>query len=96
MIFTQPVINDLPRLRAPTLFIIGQRDRTAIGKGWVSDQVAQKLGDYPTLGRRAARAVPGARIAELQNVGHLPQIEAFNTYIEALLVFLNERTQKIR
>jgi pimeloyl-ACP methyl ester carboxylesterase len=88
MIFTQPVIYEFPLVRAPTLLIIGQRDRTAIGKGWVPADVGEKLGDYPSLGRKAAAAIPGARLVEIEGVGHLPQVEAFDRYSEALLTFI--------
>ncbi len=34
MVTTQPVLYEFPDLREPTLLIIGERDRTAIGKNW--------------------------------------------------------------
>ena len=37
MIFTQPVLYEFKNIRAPTLLIIGTRDRTAIGKNNVKD-----------------------------------------------------------
>jgi len=88
MIFTQPVLYEFPLLHVPTLLIIGQRDRTAIGRGWASKDVAATLGDYPTLGRKAAAAIPGAKLVEIEGVGHLPQVEAFPRYRDALLAFL--------
>jgi pimeloyl-ACP methyl ester carboxylesterase len=88
MIFTQPVVHELADLRAPTLLIIGQRDRTALGKASVSKEVAATLGDYPTLGRKAAAAIPGAKLVELEGVGHVPQLEAFDKYRDALVSFL--------
>jgi pimeloyl-ACP methyl ester carboxylesterase len=88
MIFTQPVIYELSNLRAPTLLIIGQRDRTAIGKDAVSKEVAAQLGDYPVLGRRAAERIRGAKLVEIPNAGHLPQVEAFAEYEAALTQFL--------
>lgn len=87
MIFTQPVVQDFPRIRQPTLLIIGQRDRTALGKDAVSPEVAQKLGDYPALGRLAKQRIPGAKLVELKGVGHVPQFEAFDSYIKALTEF---------
>ena len=39
-------------------------------------------------GRKAALAIPGAKFVELKNVGHLPQLEAFDVYIQAMLDFL--------
>jgi pimeloyl-ACP methyl ester carboxylesterase len=89
MIFTQPVLYEFGDVRVPTLLIIGQRDRTALGKQLVSREVAATLGDYLQLGPRAARAIPGARLVALRGVGHVPQYEAFPAYIQALIEFLD-------
>jgi len=89
MIFTQPVLYEFPDLRVPTLLIIGQRDRTALGKAWAPESVKSQLGDYPSLGRKAAEAIPRATLVELPGVGHLPQVEAFDRYQEALISFLD-------
>jgi pimeloyl-ACP methyl ester carboxylesterase len=91
MIFTQPVVHDFPRIARPTLLIIGQRDRTAIGKDRAAPDVATTLGDYPALGKKAATLIPGAQLVELAGVGHLPQIEAWPRYRDALLGFLAAR-----
>lgn len=88
MVFTQPVVYDLPSINSPALLIIGQRDRTAIGKDRAAPEIAERLGDYPELGRNAARAIPGATLVELEGVGHVPQFEAFDRYIAALTDFL--------
>jgi pimeloyl-ACP methyl ester carboxylesterase len=91
MIFTQPVVYELERLKAPTLLVIGQRDRTAIGKDRVPKEVAARMGDYPALGKSAARRIPGARLVEIADAGHIPQVDAFDTYIGALSSFLGGR-----
>jgi pimeloyl-ACP methyl ester carboxylesterase len=88
MVFTQPVLYELPDLRTPTLLIIGERDRTAIGKAWAAPEVQKQLGNYPELGRRAAAAIPGAKLVALPGVGHLPQVEAWADYERALVDFL--------
>lgn len=88
MVFTQPVIYEFDRLKSPTLLIIGQRDRTAIGKDRVPKEVAARMGDYPALGKAAARRIPGARLVEIQEAGHLPQVDSFQKYIRALLDFI--------
>jgi pimeloyl-ACP methyl ester carboxylesterase len=88
MIFTQPVLYEFPLLHVKTLLIIGQRDRTAIGKAWASPQVRETMGNYPALGRLAARSIPEAELVEIPNAGHLPQVEAFQPYIDALQGFL--------
>jgi pimeloyl-ACP methyl ester carboxylesterase len=88
MIYTQPVVYEFPRLRVPTLLVIGQRDRTALGRAWAPKDVAATLGDYPALGKKAAAAIPGATLVEIPGVGHLPQVEAFEVYSQALARFL--------
>ena len=88
MVFTQPVLYEFPLIKVPTLLVIGQRDRTAVGKAWAPEQAKRTLGDYPALGRKAARAIPGARLVEVKDVGHLPQVEAFDDTMKAVLDFL--------
>jgi pimeloyl-ACP methyl ester carboxylesterase len=88
MIFTQPVVYEFERLKSPTLLVIGQRDRTAIGKDRVPKEIAATMGDYPALGRAAARRIPGARLVEIAEAGHIPQVESFPKYIRALLDFI--------
>lgn len=90
MVFTQPVLYEFPLLRVPTLLIIGQRDRTAVGKAWAPESAKATLGDYPALGRKAARSIPGARLVELRDAGHLPQVEAFDDTMKAVLDFLGK------
>jgi pimeloyl-ACP methyl ester carboxylesterase len=88
MLYTQPTVYDLPAIAAPTLLIIGQKDRTAPGKSDVPPAVAQTLGDYVALGERARRAIPNAELVKLEGVGHVPQYEAFAPYMAALERFL--------
>ncbi|HEV2845288.1 MAG TPA: alpha/beta hydrolase, partial [Thermoanaerobaculia bacterium] len=88
MVFTQTVLYEFPDLRMPVLLIIGQRDRTAIGKAWAPPEVKSKLGNYPDLGRRAQGAIPNARLVTIESAGHLPQVEAFDRYWSALEEFL--------
>lgn len=85
MMFTQPVVHELDRLRVPTTLIIGQKDRTAPGANRASPELQRQLGDYPVLGRRAAQAIPGSRLVELPERGHSPQVEAPDEFNAALL-----------
>lgn len=90
MIYEQPVVQDFPRLRIPTLLVIGQSDRTAIGRDRISDPaIRARLGQYPLLGRAAAKAIPGARLVEIPDCGHLPHVEAPDAFHDALLRFLH-------
>ncbi len=90
MIFTQPVIHDFDRIRVPTLLIIGTRDRTALGKNLVSPEVRATLGRYERLGKNAQSLIPNAQLVELDGIGHIPQVEAYDAYINAMRRFLAE------
>ncbi|HTB25758.1 MAG TPA: alpha/beta hydrolase [Puia sp.] len=88
MIFTQPVCYEFENIKAPTLLIIGQLDRTAMGKNLVSDDVRKTLGNYPVLGKSTHDKIKGSKLVELDGVGHVPHIEAFDRFIQPLLDFL--------
>jgi pimeloyl-ACP methyl ester carboxylesterase len=88
MAFTQPVLYEFPLIKNETLLIIGVRDRTAVGKNWAPKPTAEKLGRYDLLGKKAARSIPKAKLIEIPKVGHMPQVEAFDKYMKAVLEFL--------
>lgn len=88
MAYHQPVVADLPELRVPVLLVIGQADRTAIGKTYAAPEDRAKLGNYPVLGKRAAAAIPGARLVEFPDTGHLPQLERAARFEREVLAFL--------
>ncbi len=90
MIFTQPVLYEFPDIKVPTLLIIGERDRTAIGKNRADAKTAEKMGLYDRLGQKTANAIPNSKYVALPGIGHLPQVEAFPQYAKALLGFLEE------
>lgn len=88
MIFTQPVYYEFEQIKTPTLLIIGQRDRTALGKDRAPEEVKKTMGNYPALGKQTRDKITNSKLIELDNVGHLPHIEAFDRFIEPLLQFL--------
>lgn len=91
MIFTQPVLYEFQSISVPTLLIIGTRDRTAIGKNNVKDEaVREKMGQYQNLGKETQKKIPHSRLIELDNIGHLPHIEAFDQFIKPLKDFLKK------
>ncbi|ATB34320.1 alpha/beta fold hydrolase [Melittangium boletus] len=90
MIYQQPVVHEFPLVKVPVLLVIGQADRTTIGRARLSPEALTKLGQYPELGRRAARAFPQATLVEIPNVGHIPHFEAPEKWREALLGFLGK------
>ncbi|SHG22377.1 alpha/beta fold hydrolase [Flavobacterium defluvii] len=88
MIFTQPVLYEFKNIKSPTLLIIGTRDKTAIGKPLVSEEVRKTMGNYAELGKKTQKAIPNSKLAEIPNTGHLPHIESFDQFIKPLIVFL--------
>jgi pimeloyl-ACP methyl ester carboxylesterase len=64
--------EDVQRLRAPLLFVVGERDRLF----------------PPELVRSVAKLLPGARVAEIAGCGHSPYFEdpaAWNAAVEEFL-----------
>jgi pimeloyl-ACP methyl ester carboxylesterase len=88
MIYEQPVCYEFPHVKAKTLLIIGQGDRTVVGKARVPKELLAKVGQYPELGKKTAKAIPGAKLVEIPHAGHLPQFEAPEKFQQALLGFL--------
>ena len=83
-----PVVYELPNIKTPTLLIIGQRDRTALGKDLVSDEVKETMGNYPELGKQTKAKIQDSKLVEIDGIGHLPHIESFDRFIKPLLAFL--------
>lgn len=88
MIYTQPVVYELPKIQVPTLLIIGDRDRTALGKSLVDEKTREKMGRYRKLGPETAKKIPEGELVMLEGVGHLPHIEAYQEFKNALFSFL--------
>lgn len=90
MIFTQPVVYEFKNLKVPTLLLLGTRDRTAVGKGWAAPHVQEKLGRYDQLGKEVIRQIPKGKLVELPGIGHMPQVEAFDSYWQNIIGFLEK------
>ena len=85
MVYNQPVVYELSRVAVPTTLFIGLEDRTAIGRDAAPPAIRAKLGNYPVLGRRAAAAIPGAKLVEFADLGHSPQVQDPARFHAALL-----------
>lgn len=90
MIFTQPVLYEFKNIKSPTLLIIGTRDKTALGKQLVPEEIRKTMGNYAKLGKKTKKAIPNSKLVEIPNTGHLPHIESFDEFIKPLIVFLNQ------
>jgi pimeloyl-ACP methyl ester carboxylesterase len=66
--------HDVAAIRAPTLIVWGRHDRLV----------------HHSVGRRAARAIPGARLLILSDCGHVAQLEAPERVAGAWLEFTTD------
>jgi pimeloyl-ACP methyl ester carboxylesterase len=85
MIMVQPVVYEFGNIQVPALLLIGEKDNTAIGKGWSPPEVAQRIGNYKELGPETAKAIRGSILVTFPNYGHAPQIQDPERFHEALL-----------
>ena len=80
---------------SPVITATSPNSRTLVSsgcaEGTVPPEVAKTLGNYPELGKKAAAAIPDAKLVELDDVGHLPHIEAFQRFFPPLLEFLEAK-----
>ncbi len=88
VIYEQPVIYEFERLKVPVLLIIGQSDRTVVGKDLLTGDEKNKFGQYPALGKKATQLIPGAKLVELEGIGHIPHIQVPELFKKALFDFL--------
>lgn len=88
MAYEQPVVYEFKNLKMPTLLIIGQLDRTVLGKNRLAKEEQNKYGQYPALGRKLKSGIPNSELIEFENVGHIPHVQVFDEFMEAVLAFL--------
>jgi len=88
MIYEQPVVYEFANIKAPTLLIIGQLDRTVVGKGKVPKEIVGNYGNYPKLGKETAAKIKNSSLVELEGVGHIPHIQTPDKFEAAIANFL--------
>lgn len=88
MIYEQPVVYEFKDIKAPALLIIGQADRTVVGKNLLSKEEAAKHGNYPQLGRWLHTQIKGSKLVELLAVGHIPHVQVLPEFKKAVVEFL--------
>lgn len=85
LIFSEPVVEDFKLIENPVALIIGTRDRTGPGKGFMKEGVNYKLGQYQNLGKVTAKRFKNAKLYELEGLGHMPQIEDYSRFQKVFL-----------
>jgi pimeloyl-ACP methyl ester carboxylesterase len=88
MIYDQPVVYEFKNITQPTLIIIGQADRTIVGKNLLSKEVAAQHGNYPVLGKWLHQQIRNSKLVELEGVGHIAHIQVPDKFMSAVLSFL--------
>lgn len=91
MIFNEPIRHEYRLLKMPVLLTIGQNDRSVFFRRYASPEAIKPLGNWPELGRQAAKDIPDAKLVEIDHAGHLPHIEQPEQTEAALTTFLAER-----
>jgi pimeloyl-ACP methyl ester carboxylesterase len=91
MIYTQPIVYELDKLKVPVLLIVGDKDNAALGKALAPPEVRARLGNFPVLAKAAAQRIPQVRLVEFPDLGHAPQIEAPDAFNKRLIEHLGEQ-----
>lgn len=89
MIYEQPVLYEFKYVKAPTLMLIGQEDRTIVGKGLLSKEVIAQHGQYPQLGKWFHQQIKNSKLVELKGVGHIPHVQVPDVFQKEVLSFLS-------
>jgi pimeloyl-ACP methyl ester carboxylesterase len=87
MIYEQPVVYELDEISRPTLLIIGQADRTVVGKNRLPPALQSVAGQYPELGRKAHAAIKESTLVEVPDCGHIPHIQKPEQFRSAVMAF---------
>ncbi len=88
MIYEQPVVYSFDSIHVPTLLLIGQADRTVVGKKNLTEEQKKIHGNYPALGKKTHAAIRNSKLVELPGVGHIPHIQALAEFKKNVLEFL--------
>nr|WP_279595296.1 alpha/beta fold hydrolase [Methylobacterium sp. J-090] len=89
MIWGQPVVHEIPLVRAPTLFVMGERDRNAPGRAFAPEALRAGMGDNAAHAQALAARMPDGRADVFPGVGHLVHMEAPSRFNATVLDFLN-------
>jgi len=82
-IFCEDVVDRFSQIKSETFLIIGTRDKTGPGRGWLKKGVTRKLGEYNKLGKSAHEMIQGSTLFELPGLGHMPQFEDYDAFKKA-------------
>lgn len=90
MIYEQPVVYEFSRLKVPALLIIGQADRTVVGKNQLTEAQKKVYGNYPVLGKQLQQQIKSAKLITLPGVGHIPHVQTPGLFQQYVLEFIKK------
>jgi pimeloyl-ACP methyl ester carboxylesterase len=91
MMFEEPNRQEYPLLKMPVLLIIDQSDRSVFFRRYASPEAIKPLGNWPELGRQAAKDLPDGKLVEIAGAGHVSHVEKPDEFQAALDAFLATR-----
>ena len=89
MIYEQPVIYEYAHLTPPTLLMMGEFDRTAPFASYAPPAVRQTMGRNKETAVELVQKIPNGKLALISGCGHIPHIERFDAFRQAVLEFVN-------
>lgn len=60
-------------------------NKTIVGKGRLSAADQKKFGQYNLLGKQTAARIPGSKLIEFNNAGHIPHLEIPDEFMKTLI-----------
>lgn len=88
MIYQQPVVYEFANITVPVLLIVGEKDRTIVGKDLLSDSAKSKHGNYPELAKAAGQWIRHINVIELKGIGHIPHVQDLPLFEKSIFDFL--------
>ena len=91
MLYSQPVVYEIPLLKQPVLFLMGANDHNAPGRPYAPENLRPLMGENAKLARDLAAKMPNAKIEVYEGIGHLVHLEVPDKFNAAMLSFLNAK-----
>jgi pimeloyl-ACP methyl ester carboxylesterase len=88
MIYEQPVLYEFSKLSMPVLLLVGERDRTVLGKNFLKKEQQKLHGNFPELASKAVNQMKNARLKIIPVTGHIPHIQTPAIFNKEILGFL--------
>ena len=88
MIYREPVRDQYPDIRGPTLMIVGEKDGTAPLKHYAAPDMVASMPPLTAAARDAVKDLRHGSLVVVPDVGHVPHLEAPDAFRKAVLDFL--------